>query len=199
MVCNDLAIANSSMGRYKEVSGNLDHVGRGGRLYFARVSCGHLREGLRGIQDIRGHRSLRALVESCTEGAQTAFADLCECLDGGKEHDDFKRCIGSVRNKVSFHYDEDGIEWALKCRAQGSNSGTSSMIAGEDIHSTRFEFADDLVDTLVCRKFWGIPADVDLRAEADRIADWCFRKTLRFLEFGQDFVPRYLEKHGILQ
>jgi hypothetical protein len=120
-------------------------------------------------------------------------------LDGGKEHDDFRRLVGRIRDKVSFHYDTKEIKWALERRAKGATGTTSSMTAGKDIHSTRFEFADDVLDTLVCRRFWKIPPDKDLRAEADRIGDWCFQKTLRFLEFGGGFVPAFLLEHGVVE
>jgi hypothetical protein len=73
------------------------------------------------------------------------------------------------------------------------------MTAGEDINSTRFDFGDDILDTIVCRKLWQISEDLDVRTEADRISDWCFQKTLRFLEFGEDFVPRFLRTHGVIQ
>lgn len=67
---------------------------------------------------------------------------------------------------------------------------------GEDIHSTRFDFADDILDTIVCLKLWQIPLDKDVRAEADRISDWCFQKSMQFFSFGGDFVGRFLMEYA---
>ena len=67
-----------------------------------------------------------------------------------------------------------------------------SMTIGEDVHSSRCEFADVVLDTVVCRSLWKIPVGTDVRAEADRISEWCFKKSLEFLTFGGDFVSRFL-------
>ena len=77
LVCNDLAIANASMSHYRTMTGSLGHVGLGGLLYFSRVSCGHLYEGMEAIEEIRDHPALRDLVTDCSQEAQSAFSDLC--------------------------------------------------------------------------------------------------------------------------
>jgi hypothetical protein len=197
MVCNDLAIANSSMGRYKAMKSNaLNHVLLGAQMYFVRVSCGHLNEGVQIIGEVRDHPTLGSLLNRCSSEAQSAFTDLCACLPKGSEHKTFERCVGWIRNRVAFHYGANDVDWALGNRANKSNPGTCSITLGEDIHSSRFEFADAILDTIVCRRLWQIPVKADLRAEADRIADWCFRKSLQFLVFGEDFVRRFLKNHA---
>ncbi len=197
MVCNDLAIANSSMGHFKKMESNaLNHIRQGAALYFVRMSCGHLREGIKAVEGVRDHPALCALVKKCDPRAQTAFADLCECLPSGRDHMDFGRYVQPIRNTVAFHYDAKRVNSALEDRAnRPTSSPACSITIGEDIHSTRFEFADALLDTIVCRKLWGI-LDTDVRAEADRIADWCFQKSVQFLDFGDDFVRRFLLEHA---
>ena len=39
LVCNDLAIANSSMAHYGQIRDRMSHIRRGGGMYFSRVSC----------------------------------------------------------------------------------------------------------------------------------------------------------------
>jgi len=199
LVCNDLAIANSSLGRYQQLAGAMSHISRGGQMYFARVSCGHLNEGMEAIAEINKRPVLKGVVDGCSAQARSAFADLSDCLRGGSQHAKFERLVGWIRNRVAFHYDPNDLRWALDRRAGASTGSVSSMTAGEDIHSTRFDFGDDLLDTIVCRKLWKIPSDADTRPEADRISDWCFQKILRFLEFGEDFVPVFLRKNGVVQ
>jgi hypothetical protein len=119
MVCNDLALANSLLGHYTKMkpSGILSHVRNGARLYFVRMSCGHLREGVFAIGDVKDHPGLSALVKKCHPRTQSAFAELCECLPGGKDHADFVRYIKSIRDTIGFHYDSKAkakaVTWAI--------------------------------------------------------------------------------------
>jgi len=194
MVCNDLALANSLLGQYKEMKpGILSNVQRGARMYLVRMSCGHLREGIIAIGDVKDHSGLTALVKKCHPRTQSAFASLCECLPGGRDYADFVRCIKPIRDKVGFHYDPNAVQWAIDHPAKAA---PISVTIGEDIHSCRFEFADEVLDTIVCRKLWQIPLDKDVRVEADRIAGWCFQKSVQFLDFSEDFVCRFLAEHA---
>ncbi len=197
MVCNDLAIANSSLGHFKNLSPNaLSHIRQGGALYFVRMSCGHLREGMKAVREIRDNVALSALVTRCDTPARLAFEQLCECLPPGKHHAEFQRYIPPVRDKTAFHYDPIEISEALEYRTKHYSSSLCAMTIGEDIHSCRFDFADVLIDTIVCRKLWAIPVAGDVRVEADRISDWCCTKSIEFLTFGGDFVTRFLQEHA---
>jgi len=200
LVYNDLAIANSSMGRYMEerTSRTLGHVGRGGTLYFARLLCGHLYEGMPAIAGIRDDACLNSVVSRCRADAAQAFASLCDCLPGGSEHKSFKERVGWIRNRIAFHYGQSDLSWAMHDRSKRAEADRSTLTAGEDILSSRFEFGDDLMDSIVCRKLWCIPRSADLRTESDRIGEWCNMKTLEFLRFGSDFVPRFLRERRIV-
>jgi hypothetical protein len=197
MVCNDLATANSSLGHFKNLPSNaLSHVRQGGALYSVRMSCGHLREGIKAIREIRNDAALSALVRRCDTPAQSAFAELCECLPAGKHHAEFQRYVPSVRDKTAFHYDTAEIKEALEFRTKHHSNSPCAVTIGEDAHSCRFDFADIIIDTIVCRKLFAIPIAADAHAEADRIADWCCTKTVEFLTFGGDFVTRFLQEHA---
>jgi hypothetical protein len=197
MVCNDLAIANSSMGHYKNLpSKALSHIRQGAPLYFVKMSCGHLQEGMKTIQEIVDHPTLALLVNKCEHRAQSAFADLCECLPTGKDNADFRRYVQPVRNKTAFHYDPNEVAAALRFRKTQHPNSPCSMTIGEDVHSSRFDFADVVLDTIVCRNLWGIPVTADVRSEANQIADWCFKRSVQFLAFGGDFVTRFLQEHA---
>lgn len=193
LVCNDLAIANSSLGHYTTMKSKaLGHIRRGGRLYFARMHCGHLSEGMMAIKKIKENPDLSAIAKRCSVKAQEAFHALCRCLPGGTEHNNFDQYVGGVRNRVAFHYDPNDLQRAIEDRSRRTIADVSPMTAGDDIHSTRFEFGDHLLDSIVCRRLWRIPRNKDVREEADRIADWCDRKCREFLQFGQEFVPSFL-------
>jgi len=194
LVCNDLAVANSAMSRLTaNVPRSLHHVRRGVRMYFSRMQCGHLNEGMDAIAEVQKTSLLLAAVQSCRTSAIAAFHELCKCLKGGPYHKEFKRHVGFMRNRAAFHYDPNDLGWAIADRAGKSQGGTSSLTAGEDIHSSRFEFGDDLLDSVVCRRIWGIPKNQDVRQEADRFGAWCDKKCREYLHFGADFVPRFLK------
>jgi hypothetical protein len=197
MVCNDLAIANSALGHFTNIQSNaLNHVRQGGRLYFVRMSCGHLREGIKAVEEITHHKGLSNLVKKCDSRVQSAFAELCDCLPKGKNHNEFTQYVKPIRNTVAFHYDSAQVISALKDRAKRLPDSVFSMTIGEDIHSCRFEFADIIIDTIVCRNLWKIPIKADGQVEADRISDWCFKKSVQFLDFGGEFVRRFLKEHA---
>lgn len=193
LICNDLAIANSSMSRYSEVNSPLlAHVRRGARIYFSRMMSGHLNEALGAVQAVRDTPQLMMIVTQCSEAAQAAFNKLCDCLTGGPEQKKFEKYVGWVRNRVAFHYDPNDIRWAIDDRAGRAQADTSSLTGGGDIHSTRFEFGDDLLDSIVVRRLWKIPRSKDVKTEADRVATWCDEMCRRFLEFSQEFIPCFL-------
>ncbi|HKM79542.1 MAG TPA: hypothetical protein VJY15_01075 [Candidatus Acidoferrum sp.] len=197
MVCNDLAIANSAMGYFKNIESNaVSHIRQGAPLYFVRMSCGHLREGFKVVGEIRNHAALGDLVTKCDARVQSAFMELSECLPMGQHHKEFTQYIKPIRDTIAFHYDLSQVSSALEQRAKRSAGGLCSMTIGEDIHSCRFEFADAILDTIVCRNLWKIPLDADGRTEADRISEWCFQKSVQFLEFGGEFVRRFLKEHA---
>jgi hypothetical protein len=197
MVCNDLAIANSALGHFKTLPSNaLSHIRQGGALYFVRMSCGHLREGIRAIEEIRNDAGLFSLVTRCDTAAQAAFAELRGCLPPGKHSAEFQRYIPPVRNKTAFHYDAAEINHALEHRTKHHSNSLCAITIGEDAHSCRFDFADVVTDTIVCRKLWAIPLEADVRSEADQISDWCCTRSIEFLTFGGDFVTRFLQEHA---
>ena len=156
-----------------------------------------MREGIKAVRQIRDDGALSALVTKCGAPAQSAFAQLCECIPpAGKHHAEFQRYVHSVRDKTAFHYDTTEIREALGYRAKRHSNSLCAMTIGEDIHSCRFDFADVVIDTIVCRKLWALPIAADVRAEADRISDWCCTKSMEFLNFGGDFVTRFLQEHA---
>lgn len=200
LAANDIATANSAMKYFRELqSPAMQHIKQGALLYFCRLQCGHLNEGMETIEGVRKTPQLQLFVGKCSGGAQQAYRELCACLNGESNHKEFKSRIGWVRNRVAFHYDPNDVRWAIEDRANPSTPSKqiSSMTTGEDIHSTRFEFGDALLDSIVCRKFWEIPSSTDVQAEADRIGEWCFTKCVEYLKFAEEFVPVSLRGFGV--
>lgn len=193
MVCNDLAVANSAMSRLPaRLPISLQHMKRGIQMYFSRMQCAHLYEGMKAIEQVRDTPSLKIVIGQCSTRAQGGFDTLCDCLPGGKERENFKWYVGWVRNRIAFHYSMGDVSWAIERRAQIAKGKPATMTAGGDIHSTRFEFGDDLVDSIVVRRLWKIPEKADFRTEVDRIGNWCDQMCRSFIIFSSEFVLQFL-------
>ena len=157
----------------------------------------HLFEGIAAIKEVRESQSLMNTVAQCSNRSRSAFTSLCNCLQGGSEYNMFRQSVGSIRNRIAFHYSAGDIDWAIRDRTQRNNAQKSSMTAGQDVHSTRFEFGDDLIDSIVCRRLWKIPRHANARQEADRIAGWCDKKARHLIVFCAGFIPLFLDSHGV--
>jgi len=199
LVVNDMAEATSAMQRLdEEAKPSTDYLRKGAKICFARLQCGHLSEGLKPIREIKNNPRLTSVVERCAPATQKSFQDVVDCLPGGTQHREFKAFVTSVRNKVAFHYDPSDVEWAIGDRASNGSANLPSLTIGEDIHSCRYEFADQLLWSIVCRKLWAIPRSADVLTEADRISGWCFQKCLSYLRFTDEFLLRFLRERGVV-
>jgi hypothetical protein len=197
LACDDIASANSAMGRLAESGPALAHVRQGMKMYFCRLQCGHLVEGLEIISEVRKNRALMSVANGCSQTACRALTSLCRCLEDGSDRSHFEQRVIRIRSNVAFHYDPKLFERAIQDRANRKGRAIA-MTVGQDIHSSRFEFADYLLDSIVCQQIWGIQED-DAQPEADRIGDWCFKKCINYLDFAGDFVPRFMRNHGVLR
>ncbi len=193
MVFNDLAVANSAMSRLPAgLPISLQHMRRGIEMYFSRMQSAHLYEGMKAIEQVRDTPSLKIVIGQCGAKAKKAFDTLCECLPGGKERGNFERCVGGVRNRIAFHYSMGDVSGAIERRAQIAKGKPATMTAGGDIHSVRFEFGDDLIDSIVIRRLWKIPEKADFKTEVDRTGNWCNQMCWSFMRFSSEFVPQFL-------
>ncbi len=199
MVYNDLLTINWALGRFNDAKASLpNHIHKGMRIYFSRIHNGHLAEGLKVVRKIRDNRTLRGFVGECSSDAQKAFKALCSCLPGGADASDFGRYVEQIRHRVAFHCDVSYLRWGINDRVARTSASMSTLTAGGTVQSNRFEFVDDLLDTVVCRKVWEIEEGADRRAEADRIGTWCDQKAREYLRFAGEFVELALRRLGVL-
>ncbi len=197
---NDLLTINWALSRFNGAKASVpSYMQKGMRMYFSRIHNGHLAEGLKAVRKIRDNQRLRGIVGECNPNAQQAFSALCRCLEGGADASVFNRYVGKIRNQVAFHCDVPSLRWGIKNRAARKNASKSTLTAGGTAYSNRFEFVDDLCDTVVCRKVWKIKKKgVNRRKEADRIGNWCDQKVKEYLCFAGEFVELALKRSGAL-
>jgi len=98
-------------------------------------------------------------VGKCNANAQSAFETCANAYHKGRIAELCTLCL-TRSDHVAFHYDPEEVSSAIKDRVtRRTSSAVCSMTFGEDIHSSRFGFADALLDTIVCRNLWGIEGD----------------------------------------
>lgn len=196
MACNDLTMANASLTEWKRElpSGKRSRqVGAG--MYFVRAQLAHLHEGLKIIEEITKNASLMALVGRCDSETQQSFKELEQFLPGAPRRAELEQFIGRVRHNLTFHYDESGklIEQAVSDRASRPEARSSSITRGDAAHLWHFKVAEDVLDSIVVRQIWAIPRELDVRIEADRIADRVHQIFLWFVDFSGEFIWNYCE------
>ena len=61
---NDIATANSAMKYFRELqSPAMQHIKQGALLYFCRLQCGHMNEGVETIRQVRDCPQLEGFIE----------------------------------------------------------------------------------------------------------------------------------------
>lgn len=196
MACNDLSLANQSLSEWKkELPSERKFRQIGAGMYFVRIQLAHLHEGLKVIEEIKQDPVLRALVARCDKQTQQSFTELEQFLPKAPKRSEFEQLIGRVRHNLTFHYNENGklIKQAVSDRATRPDARISSITRGDTAYLWHFKVADDVVDSIVVRQIWDIPRDLDVRVEADRIADRVHQIFLWFVDFSGEFIWNYCE------
>jgi len=199
MASNDISLANQCLSKFKEEQPPIrKHVQRGACMYFIRLQCGHLNEAMKIIQEIRDDQNLYDRVERCSRMAQDSFNKLANCLKGNSDNDRFEQYVGQIRQNTVFHYSKKLVDRALSDRSARQEARQSKITRGDHISLWRFELADDIVDSMVCRQIWKIPRNADLRQKADLNADYGSDLCQAFLNFCGEFIFRYIKEHAVI-
>ena len=194
---DDIALANWGLRRFKKEQPHIRrHIQLGACRYFIRLQCGHLSEALPLVASLRREPELVRLLRNCSPDAKRAYQRLLECLPGGRRRDRFERWVLPIRNRLAFHYDPSLTVRGLRRRARNPWGRKSSITQGSDIDLWRFNVADDIEDTIICRELWRIPAEANLRREADRRADFGAGACRDLLRLTGELASRYLTQYA---
>lgn len=191
---DDIALANWGLRFFKEPQPNIRrHLQAGACRYFIRLQCGHLSEALPLTAQLQRFPGLVSILDGSPAHVRRAHQRLTQYLPSGPRRDRFEQWIRSIRNRLAFHYDRSLVERALTRRAGRPDSQLSSITRGTDISLWRFNVADDLEDTIICRELWKIPYGANVRREADRRADFGSRMCSDFLDFAGEVTFRFAQ------
>jgi len=161
---NDVSLANSYMAKAidRESTGIDEHVVRGAQLYFVRLQVAHIYEAMKIVKEIKNDTFLAGRVNCCSSKAQGGFSILIECLTGGGGHKEFEDYCSAIRNKAAFHYDKKGffnLAFSERCKTHR----ISSINESEDLSLCRFNLADEVISTMICRVIWKIREHEDFQ------------------------------------
>jgi hypothetical protein len=196
MACNDLILANQCQGRYKgELRPTEKHLAQGAGMYFVRLQMAHLTEAMKILEQLKSASSFKTTISSCHSTARDAYKRLQAFLKPGPEKTWFNENIAVARNNLAFHYHESGkwIDWALTDRASRPDGDRSSITRADAGHLWRFHIADDILDSIMCRKIWKIARSADVRQEADLIADKAYSIFCDYIDFSAEYIWRYFK------
>lgn len=195
MAFNDMVLANRAARAYKgDLNPTEKHLAKGANMYFIRLQMSHLSEGMKILSGLDESPGFQRILSSCSEAAQAAYRRLALFAYDGPQKTWFVKHVARARHGLTFHYEESEkmIDWALKDRASRPEAELSSITVGDHGHLWRFHVADDVVDSILCRKIWQIPRNTDLRKEADEMADKIYSIYCDFVDFAGPFVLAYL-------
>lgn len=198
MACNDIALANHCQSIFRKGQSPISgYIQKGALMYFVRLQCGHLNEAMKVIEEIKEDQNLCNIIEGCSQNARDSFAKLTACLRSGPDYKQFQKYVGQIRQNTVFHYSDKMVDKALTDRSSRIETRISKITYGDHISLSRFDLADDIVDSIVCRHIWKIPRSANLRQEADRISDFASDLCKSLLNFGGEFVYRYIKDYAI--
>ncbi|MFQ5442758.1 MAG: hypothetical protein ACE5EB_08560 [Thermodesulfobacteriota bacterium] len=157
-----------------------------------------MNEALQIIEDIREDPKLNCRVKKCSQAAQDSFGKLINCIKGESGFADFQKYVGQIRQNTAFHYTKKLLKRALIDRSGRPEAKVSKITGGDHISLCRFEVADDILDSIVCRQIWKIPQGSDLRKEADRCSDFGSNLCLSLFDFAGEFIVKYIRDHAAI-
>lgn len=201
MAFNDIVLANQCLGMIKKGKSPIaQEYKAGAKMYFVRLQFSHLNEAMKMLNKIKNNTHLFEIVKMCSSETKDCFNKLKSYISGGSKCKEFGAKIGRIRHNLTFHYEECKklYERALKTRSKRQGGKLSKITRSTDIENLRFNIADDLHDTIVCRQIWKIPEGTNILDEANVLADFGHEVCLCFLTFAYEFICRYLQKHELI-
>ncbi len=196
MAANDIQLANWSLvGWHEKQPGMRRHMQQGAIQYFIRLQCGHLREAIKLIRELRRQPDLMDRLSRCTSEAKRAFTNLEDCLRDGDNHQKYEDLIGRMRDEIAFHYDPAQTKKALERLAE-ENSLAAKVTLGMDIFLERFNLADAVMNTIFVRALMRVEPSCDVNKEFNSIREFVNKLCTSYLRFAREYAVNYLREYA---
>jgi hypothetical protein len=184
---NDCGLADEGLKRWSaENSEKLQDRKIGARMYHVRMLIAHAFEALLVINKIKSDPALLKAVEACDRQTVASFKKVAARI-GTVEY----KMMKSVRNNVSFHYQDAIVRQAIKSQNNKNPSMPLSLSVGHTPLDWYCEPGDKLVDSAVVRQIFEVPEGADVRTEVDRIVVRIYELATDLSEFAGYFIRHY--------
>lgn len=187
MALNDLTLTNDAL-EYWHGDLNASRANRqvGAKMYFVRLRLSHIFEALKIIENIRDTPALRAAVDQCDQPTQASFERVVNFI-GSEEY----KFLVLIRNNITFHYSERRTQNALREIAGAWRDLPLTISMGELPIDWYFEPGDRIVDRIVVRNIFNIPAGADVRPAVDEIVNRLHDVIAIFADFAGYFIRHH--------
>ena len=158
--------------------------------------------------------TLNKYIAALSMESQQDYQKVRALIDDPEECKKFDQYVKNFRNQIAFHYDTGYIHKkvsrlpvtteALRRLAKSGKPGKwirqerGSETSERD--TRRFEFADKVMDTAICREVWNIGDEYTgngLQIEADKIIIWIYGYSRVFVRFASALCMRYFDEKKI--
>jgi hypothetical protein len=186
--------------------------GRALGMYVVGMEIGHLHEAFLLVDNpnnrgssIAGSSNLLNRIAMLSPESVRDHELIKTTLDDPTERDLFNRYVERFRNRIAFHHDhgyrghgkptETPVTTeALSRLASRGKIGPVNVQLRSDLEQ-RFDFADVILDTAVCRSVWQIDEQytgVALQTESDKVIDWIGERAKAFVGFASELCMNYI-------
>ncbi|MDL1871368.1 hypothetical protein FBR05_04100 [Deltaproteobacteria bacterium PRO3] len=124
-----------------------DKDSRGYNLYFVRLVCGHLKEGLNAFRKLVQDPIARKIILNWEGEKKRVYEVLCKASDPNDPQCFFKKELADLRDDACFHYPYEKFQNQI---TNDSKEGLPAIIyAGETYGETYYRYADDLIARII--------------------------------------------------
>lgn len=166
------------------------------RQYLLRLMISHFHEGLEALKSVGDSPGLMRALGQCGSDIARKFDELMALLETSKNKSvpiTPPKVAVMVRNNVGFHYGEKMVRAALRDRMSRPQPRSPAITRGGASGPWRFDIADDLIESIVCRQIVAASAD-DPAAEMDAATGEIWRAMEIFQEVVTELIWKTLEK-----
>ncbi len=158
--CNDLMLSTELMSKSVKLSDPKSEVEtikiNGERLYYFRLICGHLHEGLVVFRSFCQHKEVRKTFSKSSKEDQEHFDKLLKVTDDSNAQNLFKTILKPLRSDVSFHYPREIFKKSFSELEQTSLK--PKMVTGGDKYiDMRYVIVDDILADIYSQKLGDTP------------------------------------------
>lgn len=114
------------------------------RLYYFRLICGHLNEGLAAFRNFQEHREVKDVFKKVAPEHKQHFDALLVAADPNNKESFFKKVLTPIRSEAAFHYQRKPFQDSFR-EIYGTTGGKldPTIICGEKYVDCRYTVADN--------------------------------------------------------